>query len=268
MLQICVEYSYDAWGKCLSQTTAASCAVSNLADRNPLRYRGYYYDAETGWYYLQSRYYDPIVKRFINADSYAATGKGNIEINMFSYCGNNPVQRIDNSGSDFGDVLEDIWDWFTGAAETVGDAACTAGSWAYDSVCAAIDWTAGAVKSAAKFVQETFGFAVYANRTYNVKEVDLLFVGGEIGSSASSVVFGNDHKPIVFFAQKSSKWWRVWETGVGISVNIGNSAGYYSWGPACVAAGISINGITVEKSNGFYKNSLTQIASASWTPAR
>ena len=96
---VCAEYSYDAWGKCLSQTTATSCAVSDLADRNPIRYRGYYYDAETGWYYLQSRYYDPIVKRFINADEYAVTAPEYTECNMFAYCGNNPVMRCDEDGS-------------------------------------------------------------------------------------------------------------------------------------------------------------------------
>ena len=95
---VCAEYSYDAWGKCLSQTTAASCAVANLADRNPLRYRGYYYDTETGWYYLQSRYYDPIVKRFINADSYATTPTGYTDCNMFVYCGNNPDNQKDPEG--------------------------------------------------------------------------------------------------------------------------------------------------------------------------
>ena len=95
---VCAEYSYDAWGKCLSQTTAASCAVANLAEKNPIRYRGYYYDAETGWYYLQSRYYDPIVKRFINADSYATTPTGYTGCNMFAYCNNNPVANADPFG--------------------------------------------------------------------------------------------------------------------------------------------------------------------------
>lgn len=63
-----------------------------------MRYRGYYYDAETGFYYLQSRYYDPIVKRFLNADSYASTGQGFLGYNMFVYCGNNPISGSDPSG--------------------------------------------------------------------------------------------------------------------------------------------------------------------------
>ena len=63
------EYVYSPWGEIIS-------AEGDLAEVNPLRYRGYYYDSETGFYYLQSRYYDPENHRFINADSYASTGQG------------------------------------------------------------------------------------------------------------------------------------------------------------------------------------------------
>ena len=85
-------YEYDPYGNIVSQS-------GDLADLNPLRYRGYYYDAETGFYYLQSRYYDPAIARFINADSYASTGQGFIGYNMFAYCRNNPASRIDLSGT-------------------------------------------------------------------------------------------------------------------------------------------------------------------------
>lgn len=72
-------YEYDAWGKVIS-------ASGSLADINPLRYRGYYYDTEIGFYYLQSRYYDPVVCRFINADKYASTGATIVGYNAFAYC--------------------------------------------------------------------------------------------------------------------------------------------------------------------------------------
>ena len=85
-------YEYDAWGNILSSS-------GRLAEINPLRYRGYYYDSETGFYYLQSRYYDPENHRFINADTYASTDSGNsIASNMFAYCGNNPIIRSDDDG--------------------------------------------------------------------------------------------------------------------------------------------------------------------------
>ena len=64
----------------------------------PLRYRGYYYDSETALYYLQSCYYDSEVGRFISADGYFSTGQGIIGNNMFTYCGNNPINRQDESG--------------------------------------------------------------------------------------------------------------------------------------------------------------------------
>ena len=97
---VVASYSYDPWGKLLSSS-------GTLADINPLRYRGYYYDAETGFYYLQSRYYDPEIGRFINADSYASTdATGLLSTNMFAYCENNPVMRVDPTGELFWDILD------------------------------------------------------------------------------------------------------------------------------------------------------------------
>ena len=85
-------YEYDAWGNILSSS-------GRLAEINPLRYRGYYYDSETGFYYLQSRYYDLQNRRFINADSYASTGQGFVGTNMFAYCNNSPVFLVDSYGN-------------------------------------------------------------------------------------------------------------------------------------------------------------------------
>ena len=96
---VVASYTYDPWGKIISSS-------GTLADINPLRYRGYYYDSETGFYYLQSRYYDPAIGRFINADSYASTDMvGLLSTNMFSYCENNPVMRVDPTGK-FWDILD------------------------------------------------------------------------------------------------------------------------------------------------------------------
>ena len=88
---VMASYDYDPYGKVIS-------ATGTLANVNPLRYRGYVYDQETSLYYLQSRYYDPAVGRFINADSYASTGQGIIGYNMFAYCGNSPVNFSDETG--------------------------------------------------------------------------------------------------------------------------------------------------------------------------
>ena len=88
---VVASYDYDPYGKVLS-------ATGTLANVNPLRYRAYVYDQETGFYYLQSRYYDPVVGRFINADSYASTGQGVIGNNMWVYCNNCPLAYTDESG--------------------------------------------------------------------------------------------------------------------------------------------------------------------------
>ena len=71
---------------------------------NPLRYRGYVYDTETRFYYLQSRYYDPELGRFINSDALVSTGQGVLGNNMFTYCGNNPIRRLDFTGTAFADI--------------------------------------------------------------------------------------------------------------------------------------------------------------------
>ena len=68
-------------------------------DASSLRYKGYYYDPGTGFYYLQSRYYDPKVGRFISPDSYVSTGQGFAGNNMFAYCNNNPVNLYDATGT-------------------------------------------------------------------------------------------------------------------------------------------------------------------------
>ena len=89
------EYVYDAWGKC-----SVTLDTNGIATLNPFRYRGYYYDIETGLYYLQSRYYDPEVGRFVNADDVMMVGSNDdfASYNLFAYCGNNPVDRKDDSG--------------------------------------------------------------------------------------------------------------------------------------------------------------------------
>ena len=95
-------YYYDTWGKLLGITDAngnAITASNHVAVLNPIRYRGYFYDTETGFYYLNSRYYDPEIGRFINADGYVSTGQSFLGFNMFAYCNNNPVMFCDDAGT-------------------------------------------------------------------------------------------------------------------------------------------------------------------------
>ena len=92
-----VTYTYsDAWGN--HTVSYYNGGNSTGVQYNPFRYRGYYYDTDLGMYYLQSRYYDARIGRFINADGYVSTGQGLTGNNMFAYCGNNPVNRVDPTG--------------------------------------------------------------------------------------------------------------------------------------------------------------------------
>ena len=93
-----VKYEYDPWGKC---TIVSDISENNLGTLNPFRYRGYYYDEETSFYYLQSRYYDFNTCKFINADdpSILLVDPYNVQcVHIYDYCNNNPVIFVDYSG--------------------------------------------------------------------------------------------------------------------------------------------------------------------------
>ena len=141
--KVALKYSYDAWGKVISITDRNGSDINNLktekfdpttgetiteydengnvivpvhpyvqlARINPILYRGYYYDKETEWYYLTSRFYNPEFCRFINSDNYAlptATPTELTDKNLFAYCDNNPITRYDDNG--------DFWHIVIGAA--------------------------------------------------------------------------------------------------------------------------------------------------------
>ena len=118
---VVVEYTYDAWGNILS---VSGELADTLGEYNPLRYRGYVYDTETGLYYVSSRYYDPEIGRWINADSVIAGTGGSIQgYNMFAYCFNNPVNMADYSGN-WPQWVEDTWkaikDFFSPDSNSTG----------------------------------------------------------------------------------------------------------------------------------------------------
>ena len=117
-------YIYDTWGSTLSVTDASGKAITDplhIANINPIRYRGYYYDAETGLYYVNSRYYDSEINRFINADDIDQLGADDspLSYNLFAYCMNNPVNRFDVNGN---------WSLPNWAKITIGVAAIAVGT--------------------------------------------------------------------------------------------------------------------------------------------
>ena len=106
-----VEYIYNAWGEVTTNylTTQSLTALY----QNPFRYRGYYYDSITGFYYVSSRYYDPEIGRWLNADGELSEVGGNIRgYNVFVYCFNNPVNMDDPTGE---------WPkWLSGVLNVIG----------------------------------------------------------------------------------------------------------------------------------------------------
>jgi len=164
------EYEYDPYGKIIRVVDATANASSSngedetedvqpyaniptepedttktLAELNPLRYRGYYYDNdELGFYYLQSRYYDPTICRFINADGYASTGQGLVGYNMFAYCNNSPIYYVDSQGrrseKAASEIIEQNADIIIAAAEEFDVDPVTVASCIYAEQVLNYDW--------------------------------------------------------------------------------------------------------------------------------
>ena len=163
--KVLVKYTYDAWGKVISITDRNGNDINNLktekfdpttdetiteydengnvivpvhpyvqlARINPILYRSYYYDKETGWYYLTSRFYSPELCRFINSDNYALPTVTPTELtdkNLFAYCDNNPITRFDKDGQ--------IWAVAVGIGAAVGAVVGIAGQILSDMVTSAL----------------------------------------------------------------------------------------------------------------------------------
>ena len=111
-----VEYKYNAWGTQLSRTGELA---NTLGYANPFRYRGYIYDSETGMYYLRSRYYNPEIGRFLNEDG--AIIPGLLSTNLFAYCSNNPLSRVDTSGYGWNEFWQSVGNWFSDLGNKIGD---------------------------------------------------------------------------------------------------------------------------------------------------
>ena len=97
-----VKYKYDAWGNCkvLNATGTEITDATHIGILNPFRYRSYYYDTETKLYFLKTRYYDPEIGRFITIDDLSYLDPETVNgLNLYAYCANNPVNRIDQSGT-------------------------------------------------------------------------------------------------------------------------------------------------------------------------
>ena len=183
------EYIYSPWGEVIS-------AEGDLAEINPLRYRGYYYDSETGFYYLQSRYYDPENHRFINADTYASTDSGDaIACNMFAYCQNNPVMLGDENGEIAGWLVRAIVGAAVGAITGAISALVTGGSAKDVLSSAAVGFVTGGIvgatgsMKAGKIVGRAVASAINGGYTYySARKAGASVGGAALAAGASSAI--------------------------------------------------------------------------------
>ena len=145
-----VNYMYDSWGKLLSITGSLKDTVGV---QNPFRYRGYYYDNETGMYYLKNRYYDPELRRFISADM-VTTATASMETlhnrNLYAYCGENPLMRNDEDGKLWVTVVSALVGAVVGGMYSVGTQMIMDGK-SFDN----INWTSVACSAATGAIATT-----------------------------------------------------------------------------------------------------------------
>ena len=196
-------YTYDTWGNVISVTDINGKEITNanhIGLMNPIRYRGYYFDSEIGMYYLQSRYYNPQVGRFISADDQLSTDDI-IGMNLFTYCGNNPVNRLDSSG-------EAWYHWAIGAGIV---AACAA---------AVVITAGGAAPAIAAVASVVNGFAAATTAS-------TIAAGAFVGSSmvlGTAALFAVGTSSSVKEFNDQGNWGTVAATAVGTV--LGGYGGY------------------------------------------
>ena len=166
--KVVVRYTYDSWGQVVK---IEGTLKDKVGARNPFRYKGYYYDVETGLYYCRSRYYDPAIRRFISADDTQVL-RDNLDMlgekNLYAYCDDNPITRSDSDGQLWHKLVEIAAGAVIGAALNVvtgGIAATVTGQkyTAWDiAVAAASGAFAGAVDGAIGSIGGGIISAIYA----------------------------------------------------------------------------------------------------------
>ena len=219
-----ISYKYNAWGECT--TAYYNGGSSTTATKNPYKYRGYYYDSDLGLYYLQTRYYDPVICRFISPDSVMSDVGGDIcGYNLYAYCFNNPVNMGDPSGN---------WPkWLSGALNVLGGALqVTAGA----ALGATVGWTGfGAVAAgflivngtatAAQGIGQIVNHVTNSNvmREDNIVRTSVQDIGQAIGGDAGSKIAGGAYDVATIAANLYAGKVGLQQAGkLPIKVNINN----------------------------------------------
>ena len=176
--KLVVEYTYDAWGQLLSMTGSRA---NDLGKANPLRYRSYVYDDETGMYYLGSRYYNLTMCRFINADSVSVVHEASGKLtdkNLFAYCDKNPVMRKDGGGEFWTVLAGAVIGAVTNVATTIITSAITG-----DKIDAR-DIVVSAISGVASGALASTGAAFWSKPVGQVLGSSLISMGETVANSA------------------------------------------------------------------------------------
>ena len=199
---VIAEYQYDAWGRIVSVTDVEGNDISAQKDHignvNPIRYRSYYFDSETYFYYLNTRYYSPEMCRVLNADdtdTLLCSPNELTDKNLFAYCDNNPVMRVDHGG--------DFWMLIGAAVGAVVGGAVSAISqytstgkvnWGVVGVNAAAGAISGVLASTGVGLVASVGInAALGGGTYVAEQAikrEKVTVGGVVASSVAGGIGG------------------------------------------------------------------------------
>ena len=166
-------YYYNAWGSHTTEYYNGGHTVTAIK-RNPIRYRGYYYDIDLDLYYLQSRYYDSSVSRFISPDAPENLGVDQtlISYNLYAYCSNNPVMHTDPTGCFIGSIV--IASTIVGGLLGAFSAAATGGNIVEGAVEGVLT---GAISSILGTTTPLSTFATVATATFTGFVIDLTIQG-------------------------------------------------------------------------------------------
>ena len=177
-----------------------------IGELNPFMYKSYYFDIDTEMYYLNSRLYHPSLRRFVTADDIQYLDVVQVaSFNFYSYCDDEPILGYDPDGhSDLKNFFKKIGVW----------------------------------------ISENFSAFVSTTEEIYKDVKDYIFIGFENGISQDITLFGDDSKPITFYAQKADEWWKFWEYQIGVSVNVGNFSASVSFGVGEYNASIGFSGFS------------------------